>query len=341
MRPSLNKAARKKWIRRGLISGNVLLLLGVALFIIVNRSASQTVRSNTISSATSLAGTIANPLDRLSSAQIALTAARMTNLPELTAIRNQADSDSILLSEIPNDSQFLSKPLVAATAEKSRQDIIHYTTRSGDTISSLSAKFKVTPSSIRWSNNIFGDSLAAGTHLVIPPVNGIVYTVKAGDTPASIAGQFGADQNQIIVYNDAEVNGLRPGERILIPNGTVTPAVAPTSLDFTATYGGNGYDFGFCTWYVANRLPVPTNWGNANTWALYARMSGWTVTTAPIKGAIAQTSAGWDGHVGIVEDISPDGTMIKYSDMNGLAGWGRVGYSGWVPASKFEHYIYQ
>jgi len=34
--------------------------------------------------------------------------------------------------------------------------------------------------------------------------------------------------------------------------------------------------------------------------------------------------------------------MIKYSDMNGLAGWGRVGYSDdWVPASKFPHYIYR
>jgi surface antigen len=45
------------------------------------------------------------------------------------------------------------------------------------------------------------------------------------------------------------------------------------------------------------------------------------------------------GHVGIVEQVAPDGTM-KYSDMNGIAGWGRVGYSGWVSPSTFQHYIY-
>jgi len=46
--------------------------------------------------------------------------------------------------------------------------------------------------------------------------------------------------------------------------------------------------------------------------------------------------------VGVVDEVSPDGTMIKYSDMNGLAGWGRVGQSGWVPVfSTFQNFIYR
>jgi surface antigen len=70
-------------------------------------------------------------------------------------------------------------------------------------------------------------------------------------------------------------------------------------------------------------------------------MSGWTVSTGPVKGAIAQTDAGFEGHVAYVEDVRGGGAEIRYSDMNGLAGWGRVGYSDWVSSSRFQHYIYR
>jgi len=342
-RSKINKTVRRRFVRRGLVFGNVLLLVLVGVFILSNRSASQTVRASTLSSATATADQNTSPLDQLSSAQIALTAAQMTGLPELTAVRNQADSDALMLSVVPNDSVALAKPQIVATALKSKADIIHYTTVPGDTVSSLSTKFNVTPGSIRWSNGISGDALNAGIKLVIPPINGVVYTVKSGDTPASLASRYQADQNQIITFNDAEVNGLTPGEQIVIPNGQVAVVAAISRLSigsFTATYGGNGYDYGYCTWYVANRVPVPTNWGNANTWDNYAALSGWTVSSTPIAGAIAQTDGGWEGHVAYVEAVSADGSQIKYSDMNGLAGWGRIGYSDWVPANHFPHYIY-
>ena len=92
---------------------------------------------------------------------------------------------------------------------------------------------------------------------------------------------------------------------------------------------------------MASKIAVPSNWGNANTWAYYASLSGWHVGPIPSVGAIAQTpyAAGGQGHVAIVDAVSANGTMIKFSDMNGLAGWGRVGYSGWVSASLFPNYI--
>jgi len=343
----LRKTARRKFIRYGLISGNLVLLLVVGIFIVTNRSASQTVRASTLSSAVATANSKANPLDTLSSAQIALTAAQLTHMSELTAIRNQADSDSLVLAVPPSDSSILAKPQIVSTAEKSKQDIIHYTTVAGDTVASLSTKFNVTADSIRWSNNLSGNNLTAGLKIAIPPVNGIVYTVKSGDTPASIAQKYSADEGQVIALNDAEISGLQPGEQIIVPNGKIAPVISygsytPSYFGFAAVYGGNGYDYGWCTWYAASRVAVPNNWGNASTWDDYARLSGWTVSSRPVKGAIAQTdyAAGGLGHVAYVEDVSADGTMIKYSDMNGIAGWGRVGYSGWVPASTFPHYIY-
>lgn len=339
---SLEAGRKKRYIRAAIVSGNVLLLMIVSIFILANRSASQTVRSSTLSSATGTAQSIANPLDQLSSAQIALTAAQAARLPELPAIRNQADSDSMTLRVIPNDSIAVAKPQIVATARKSKQDIKTYVTKAGDTISSVADKFGVNANSIRWSNNLSGNSLATGVKLVIPPVNGIVYTVKSGDTPASLASRYQADVNKIISYNDAEISGLKPGEQIIIPNGQVfSPVISYAS--FTASYGGNGYDYGYCTWYVATRVSVPSNWGNANTWAYYARLSGWTVSSTPRVGAIGQTSAGYEGHVAYVEAVSADGSMIQYSDMNSYGdggGWGRVGHSGWVPASFYPNYIY-
>lgn len=342
-----NKKARKRLLRLGLIGGNVLLLLAVVVFVLMNRSASQTVRASTLNSATATASSVTNPVDTLSSAQIALTAAQLTNLPELTAIHNQADSDSLTLAVVPNDSTSLAKPQIISTSGKSRADIVHYITRPGDTIDSLSAKFGVSADSIRWSNNISGNTLTSNLTLSIPPFNGIVYTVKSGDTPASLASKFSADESQIIEVNDTEIDGLRPGEQVVIPNGKVAPLV-PTygSYDsfatgsFVAVYGGNGYAFGECTWYVASQIAVPDNWGNANTWAIAAAASGWTVSTVPRVGAIAQTSGmSYLGHVAIVTAVSADGSQIMYKDMNDPY-WDVVTTHGWAPASTFEHYIY-
>lgn len=347
----LNQRSKRKLIRYGLIAGNFLLLLVVGVFILSNRSASQTVRASTLSSAVSTASSAANPMDTLSSAQIALTAAQITHLSELTAIRNQADSDSLILSVPPSDSTSLAKPQIVSTAQKSKQDIIHYVTVPGDDINSLSTKFGVSADSIRWSNSLSGNNVASGIKLVIPPVNGIVYTVKSGDTPASIAQKYSADEGQVIALNDAEINGLQPGELIIIPNGRIAPVISYSSYSsgfslgsFAANYGGNGYDFGWCTWYVATRIAVPTNWGNANTWDNYAAITpGWIVSRTPVAGAIAQTDGmSYLGHVGYVEQVSADGSQILLSDMNGIApgsSWGHAG-TGWVATSLFQHYIY-
>ncbi len=322
-----------------------LLILGFAVFFVLHSSSSG--QSLTASSAViSTPASAVNPLDQLSSADIAVNVARITNIAEATSAANQADSVTALLAVSPADQTVVAKPQVVATVFKSNKDIQKYITVSGDSVSKLAARFHISSDSIRSSNGITGDQLTTGQTLYIPPFNGIVYIVRSGDTPATLASKFSASKDQIIAFNDAEIGGLRVGSRIIIPNGQLAPSPVAASTGafvvgaFAATYGGNGYDYGFCTWYVANRVPVPTNWGNAYTWAIYAAQSGWNVSSTPHVGAIAQTSyGGFGGHVAYVEAVSPDGTQIKYSDMNGIAGWGRVGYSGWVPSTKFEHYI--
>jgi surface antigen len=344
-------AIRRQAVHFGLIAANVAILAVIMVFVLQNPHTSGLAQPVVNSSATAMAA--ANPLDQVSSADIALTVARLGGLPETTAVSNQAQTQAADIAVASSDDNIVSKPQVAVTALKSRADIQTYTTQPGDTIASLATKFGITSDSIMWSNNLTSATVAAGTKLTIPPVTGIVYTVKAGDTPASLAAKFSANQAQIVAYNDAEIAGLQPGEQIIIP-GATQQAAAITAADITGggaggaagassafpwggsapIYGSNGYDYGYCTWYVATQIAVPANWGNAATWSYYAALSGWNVSSTPTVGAIAQRGGG-EGHVAIVQAVNPNGT-VTIRDMNGFAGWGRVGV-GTLPTSTFQY----
>ena len=82
------------------------------------------------------------------------------------------------------------------------------------------------------------------------------------------------------------------------------------------------------------RRDLPSNMGNARNWASAARRAGFPVDGSPRAGDVFANSSGWYGHVGYVTSVNGNGT-ITYCDMNGVAGWGRVGctttssYRGW------------
>ncbi len=336
------KQYKKRIVRYSVLAANAALLV-LVLVVVHSPDTGQSIAKSAVSASSS---DTVNAVDQLSSADIAVNVAKMTNLAESTSVANNADSVNIRLALANSSETVIGKPQVISTDIKSRSDIQTYVVQSGDTISSLASKFNVTSDTLRWSNAISGDSLEPGSVLrVLPGVNGIIYLVRGGDTPESLASRFQVSKDIIIAYNDAEVGGLPVGGYIIIPGGTPaivgTPASSNTVAGFTPSYGYNGYDYGWCTWYVASKISVPTNWGNANTWSVYAPSSGWSVSQAPRAGGIGQTTGGWAGHVAYIEAVSPDGSMVKFSDMNGLAGWGRVGRSDWVPASHFDNYIYR
>lgn len=286
-----------------------------------------------------------SPVDKLTASDVAVNVARATKLEEETAVVNQAQSAKVAVLMSASDTNIAAKPQIVDTPLKSWRDIKEYTVVDGDSVASVAQKFGVSSDSIRWSNNITGNAVTTGNKLYIPPGEGIAYVVVSGDTPASLATKYHTSAENISADNDAEQGGLVVGRRIFIANGQVIAAAPARSVSsysvssFTPRYGANGYDWGWCTYYAAARSGAPGNWGNANTWAYYARISGWRVSSVPTAGAIFQTPSGWAGHVGIVEEVSADRSQIKVSDMNGFAGFGRVGYSGWIPASSYPNYI--
>ena len=215
----------------------------------------------------------------------------------------------------------------------------------GETMDSIAAKYGVTTDQIRWSNNRKTKTVGVGELLYIPSVPGIVYTVKANQTVEQIASTYGSSVAEIIALNDLETTGLTAGTRILIKGGSLPEKerpeyVAPVRrVTYTYTTLGNtaarqdiqvlGYFYnlggpygrGQCTqwaWYKWQTIgkTVPSNWGNANTWASRAAAQGYTVVRGkPVAGAIFQNSSGWYGHVGYVESVNPDGSFVG-SEMN-------------------------
>lgn len=285
--------------------------------------------------------TALSPVDQFTASDVAVSVAKLTHLDEEKAVVNQAQSDRAAILMSASDTTIAAKPQIVDTPLKSWRDIREYIVQNGDSVTSLAQKFGISSDSVRWSNGITGNNLTVGATLFIPPAEGVVYKVASGDTPQSLATKYRTSAERIAADNDAEVTPLVIGRRIFIANGQVATVTTTRiySGSFSPIYGYNGYDVGWCTYYAAAKAGVPANWGNANTWAYYARLSGWRVSSTPTAGAVFQTPRGVWGHVGIVDAVSDDGTMMKYSDMNGLAGFGRVGYSDWVPISTFPNYI--
>lgn len=284
-------------------------------------------------------------VDELVATDVAANLAEQTNMPVATNVANLSVSLAAK-SELAqtNDSAIVKPQIVQPTA--TTREITTYTVKQGDTVTSIAASYGLTPETVRWANNLATDSVSAGKELTIPPVDGVIYTVKSGDTPDSIAGTYSANKDRIVSFNDLEISGLQPGSKIVIPSGSLPedqrPGYQAPVTRTTAAYGGttgyrvssnisgmrsgsagNKYAWGYCTWYAYERrsqmgLTTGSYWGNANTWAVYARGEGYTVSNQPTVGAILVDRAGFYGHVAIVESVGPNGD-ITVSEMNNAA----------------------
>jgi len=108
--------------------------------------------------------------------------------------------------------------------------IIIYTIKEGDTLSEIAEEFGVSTNTIRWENNISGNTISVGKKLNILPVTGVKHIVKSGDTINGVAKKYDADANDIIVFNGlSETDGLKKGDIIFVPNGVITQTVSTSS----------------------------------------------------------------------------------------------------------------
>lgn len=235
----------------------------------------------------------------------------------------------------------LEKPSLTNIAAS--RGVIEYVVEEGENANTIAAKYGVSADEVRWSNGLKTTDVAAGTVLYVPSTSGIVYTVKSGDTVESIAEKYGSNAAEIIALNDLEVSGVAEGMHIIVKGGSlpeterpeyVAPVITRPAYTYTYTYLGStserenievvGYFYGLggpygagqCTqWAWYKRQDLPSQLGNANAWARNAAAYGYLVDHNPAAGAVIQTSSGWYGHVGYVEAVNPDGSIVV-SEMN-------------------------
>ena len=287
-------------------------------------------------------------LDQLSEFYTTASVAETINLATASVIRNNYESVSIVqdIGQSEAATSRVVKPVVVDVSHLAR-GVANVTVAEGDSLGSIATKYGVTTTQIRWSNNLKTEEVKVGQNLLVPTSPGIVYTVKQGDTFESVAEKYKSNVEEIRVLNDLEdAESLPVGRAILLPGGELPEKerpeyVAPASSTRTgssySTYraayaSGNRYAYGWCTWYAwqwrHDNMPanynLPSNMGNAYNWAGAAAAAGFSVNKSPQAGDVFVSGRGYYGHVGIVSAVNGDGS-ITISDMNGIAGWGRVG----------------
>lgn len=102
-----------------------------------------------------------------------------------------------------------------------------YVVKEGDTLSQIAELFDISVNTIRWENNISGQSIRIGQKLNILPVTGVKHIVKSGDTISKIATKYEAESEDILIFNDISAgDGLKKGDIVFVPNGIIKPVVA-------------------------------------------------------------------------------------------------------------------
>ena len=157
--------------------------------------------------------------------------------------------------------------------------------------------------------------------------DGIARDLAAIQEAQEQAKQVAAQAQQAL--SSAQAEAQRQQAALLARQAAATVAFSPTSV-------GNHFSYGYCTWYVANRRPIPW-FGNAIEWWPNARAYGYAEGQAPAVGAVMVTRESSAGHVAYVESVNADGSWTV-SEMNYVA-WGVVSqrtiHYGQVPLVGF------
>jgi surface antigen len=210
-----------------------------------------------------------------------------------------------------------------------------YETQPGDfTVYPVAAKFGISYKTIMWANNLKDVNLKPGWKLLISPVDGVITQANDNTTLPDIANKYNVDINTIIAYNGlANAEDIEPGQIIIVPGGVPpAPPAAPKpkapprgnsggNTDLGNGGGGHSFAWGYCTWYVAQKVHVPWG-GNAKNWLGNARAMGYPTGKTPKVGAIFSSNASRKyGHVALVTAVKDGGFDI--TEMN-YAGLGKI-----------------
>jgi surface antigen len=180
----------------------------------------------------------------------------------------------------------------------------------------------------------FGAISSAGQHQVTP-VSASITTVlpltRAVTEPDDPLPRQPRATVMIYVEATPEPPAVAPISTAAPVRFTRMSTAGPSWAVGTVSGGANGFSYGYCTWWVAHKRPIPWR-GNAYQWWWNARAFGFAEGPTPRAGAIMVlgiSGTSPQGHVAYVESVNPNGSFLV-SEMNWWGvpggGWNRVDY---------------
>lgn len=178
---------------------------------------------------------------------------------------------------IPN----LNTAMTVVPESRKRAESFEYTVVSGDTLSSIGNKFKISVDAIKYVNNLTDSSiLKIGQVVVIPPISGLIHEVEEGDTLASIAETYNVPSQAIADFNYIlDTSSLAVGSELVIPGAKVPEPVyvAPLVPSYVTAppLAQAAPSSNYCVWPTTTRIitqyfswyhngldiAVPHSWG--------------------------------------------------------------------------------
>lgn len=236
------------------------------------------------------------------------------------------------------DDSGITKPNPDSIQSLVARQVTIYKTKPFDTVYTVAKEFNLKPQTIRDTNGLPNYALKAGWDLIIPPVDGIVIQVTNPNlTLTDVAGAYRADIKKIVSYNalEDEEDMVELGGYLIIPGGTLpapkaeapannsssnsTKKFTPSVPKLSSISGNHKFAAGYCTDYVARKVPGIRWGGNANQWIANSKKFGATVDRNPVPGAILVTSENRRyGHVAYIESVSGDNVTISEWNYAGL-----------------------
>ncbi len=249
------------------------------------------------------------------------------------------------------DDGTLVKPIAVDTTVPDGSALVQtYKVKAGDTLTDIATKFKVSPMTVVWANDLKSKTdFKKGDTLRIPPVTGLIVKVTATDTLDSIAARYGVDGTDILATNGIDDPNLVVGQVLVLPGAKGKamdrPSIKPSSRIRTGSGGGSNIQ-GPRT-YTGGKFMWPVVGGN-NYISQYFHYGHYAIDIAADYGSTVRaaaggivTFAGWKSNGGgyQVWVAHGSGLYTTYNHMSAITvgrgqhvgrgqGVGRIGQSG-------------
>lgn len=177
---------------------------------------------------------------------------------------------------------------------RQRTEATTYIVQSGDTLSDIGNKFKISTDALRYVNNLTDTSyLKVGQAIIIPPISGLIHKVESGDTLSSIAAKYGVASQAIADFNYLLDTKLAVGTELIVPGAKIPEPVIVIPIipaQYFAPVIDSSAKRGWCSWpttvriitqyfsWYHNGLDIATSWSSPMP-PLFA-CAGGTVTRA-------------------------------------------------------------